>query len=318
MARAFDATAAAAAAFADDHELLAQSARNVFETLREQGRVVSPIVLLPALASKFGAIRGAADMVSGETRSQLLSIAARYAEYAGWMIQEAGDAPGALVLTERAANLARAAGDHTMAEYALLRRADIALYGHDARIVVAWAIRAESGVSPEVRLLAAQRAAQGWAVLGQRSRCLSALARAADETAAVEESTVDLGSSLGSRGGGRLMQIVRGWCYLDLGIPRKAVDALEIGMSLVPTDARRARALYGVRLALSHAVCGNVHHAYDAGMTALDEAAHVDSASVRHQLRLLAAAARGWPHDARLDQFRRRIDGELAAARRLS
>ncbi|WP_244282413.1 hypothetical protein [Micromonospora chersina] len=287
----------------------------MFDVLRQQGHAASPAALLPALAAQFGVLRAAAGSARGLARQQLLGVGAHYAEYAGWMVQEAGDGVGALALTDTAAALARAAGDDALAEYALLRRADIALYQRDGRLVVEWASRVVRGSpSPLVRGLAAQRMAQGWAVLGDASRCLSALELAIDAMAAADEVASGSGIVLGSGGGGRLMEIVRGWCYLDLGRPQDATIALEAGLSRMPAAARRARALYGVRLALSYAACGQLRRARDRGMIALDEARHVDSASVRQQLGLLAVMVRRWPGNVELNNFRMRIERELAVA----
>ena len=63
-------------------------------------------------------------------RSELLLLAARAAEYAGWMSQEAGRDADALRWTDRAVTLAGGPDPH-LASFALFRQAEIALYQHD-------------------------------------------------------------------------------------------------------------------------------------------------------------------------------------------
>jgi ATP/maltotriose-dependent transcriptional regulator MalT len=111
------------------------------------------------------------------------------------------------------------------------------------------------------------------------------------------------------------MDVVRGWCLLDLGQPDGAVEALRSGLGRAPRTARRARALYGVRLALAHAVAGDTRQARETGTTALANARHVDSASVRHQLRALATVVRRWSERDGIRDFRMLIDCNLTPSR---
>ncbi len=321
LVRSFQRASAGATVLTGDHESTAAGAYALFAVLRAQGHGTAPSALLPALAVQFGTLQAAAVRARGRSRAQLALLAAHYAEYAGWMIQECGDRAGALALTEVAARLSARAPDGSLASYLQLRRADIALYNGDGAAVVALAEQVERGpASLRVRAVAAQRAAQGWALLGHTSQCVSALARAADATEVADAETVPAsdGITLGSVGGGRLMDVVRGWCYLDLGRPEQAVEALRCGLARAPRTARRARALYGVRLALAHAAAGDSRQAREVGTVALAEARPVESASVRHQLRALATVVRRWPGGVAIRDFQMLIDRELKPSRILS
>ncbi|MEU3457703.1 helix-turn-helix transcriptional regulator [Micromonospora sp. NPDC006766] len=318
LVRSFERAASGATVLTDDHQNTLNEARSLFQVLRAQGHVSAPSALLPALAIQFGSLRAAAAQAGGADRDRLVLLAAHYAEYAGWMIQECGDDAGALAMTELAAALAKQAGDVSFVSYTLLRRADVALYNDDGAAVIALVEEALAGsASLRVQALAAQRAAQGWALLGRAPQCRSALAWAADATAAADAESVQTGMdiALGPGGGGQLMDVVRGWCYLDLGVPEQAVESLHTGLRRAPRSARRARALYGIRLALAHAATGDLWRSCEAGTVALDEASRVDSASVRHQLHMLATVVRRWPGVADIRDFRIRIDHELRPSR---
>ncbi|HVB42091.1 MAG TPA: hypothetical protein VNF47_05210 [Streptosporangiaceae bacterium] len=73
----------------------------------------------------FGAqtLRELASATPEPVRPAILTLAARYAEYTGWMAQEAGEDRAVLWRTENAVRLADAAGDRAMGTYALVRRA---------------------------------------------------------------------------------------------------------------------------------------------------------------------------------------------------
>lgn len=310
----FQQIAKSAMLFSDDHERTLAGARRLFGVLRAEGHVNAPASILPALAVQFGVLRAAARQAREPIRQRLVLLAAYYAEYAGWMIQECGDDAGATGITHTAAALARLAGEPGLAAYALIRQADIALYRGDGASVVALALRAAGEDSPAaVRALAVQRAAQGWALIGRPVECRDALARAEEQQAMIAVQPDDI--PLGSRGGGQLMDVVRGWCYLDLGLPDEAAEALRVGLDVAPPAAHRARALYGARLALSYAAGGDRRQARQAGTVALNEAFRVDSASVRHQLHSLATVIRRWPTDDDMCQFRIEIDNALIPSR---
>ena len=151
-----------------------------FRQDRELGRVASPRILLPTLAARTRAVRGLASASGRRRRSGLLLVGARYAEYTGWMTQEAGDLAAAEWWTSLAVRMAASAGETDMAAYAFVRRGLIALYRGDARQTIDLARRAQSGRLPErIRGLAAQREAQGHALAGSYRQCRDALDRAA-------------------------------------------------------------------------------------------------------------------------------------------
>ncbi|GLY50860.1 helix-turn-helix transcriptional regulator [Lentzea sp. NBRC 102530] len=266
--------------------------RTSFEQLRAIGMRASPHVVLEPLHALQKAVHGLARENSGPVGDRLLKLAARIAEYTGWMCQEAGDEPGALWWTRHASELSRAAGDPDIASYAFVREAGLALYRQDASAVINLAQQAQwiGRAGSRVLALAARREAQGHALAGDRS----AAERAFDLAAGRMESVVDgpypvLGSTAPDP-----LALARGWALSDLGRNAEAADLLDRQLALVPVTSRRTLARFRARRSLALALSGEVDESCRTLAAALDDAAHVDSATVRTDLRQLARTLGRW------------------------
>jgi len=227
--------------------------RSMFDRNRALAQIMSPAALLPMLIGQTHALRVVAGNTTAPARRSMSVLAGRYADFTGWLAQEAGDDAGALWWTDRAVEFAATGGDDEMAAHALVRRADVALYRQDARSTVALAQCAEmSSRSRRVRGLAAQRQAQGHALAGDYDRCRRALDRAArwlDRRD--DESDDDQQPVLGSSTIDDPVEMATGWCLFDLGRPKQASEKLRVQLDRLPSHARRTRARLGARYALS-------------------------------------------------------------------
>ncbi|MEU6995887.1 helix-turn-helix transcriptional regulator [Streptomyces sp. NPDC046465] len=256
------------------------------QQMRMLGQTSAPTALLVPLGTQVTTITSMASQSSGATRLELLVIAARFAEYAGWMAQEAGHVTGALDWTAQAVELAQAGGDTNLADYALVRRALIALYDNDARETVALVQRARrNGVPPRIRGLATQRAAQGHALAGDERACLSELDRARSLLA--HDDAVNDGPVLGPTHLADPVSMVTGWCLHDLGRHRQAAEILDRECLRIPPQAVRTRVRYGLRRALAHSASGEIEHACNAARELLTLADLAPSATMRADVRQL-------------------------------
>ncbi|WP_420167931.1 hypothetical protein [Streptomyces violaceoruber] len=111
---------------------LLTSFRTQFDQLRMLGQSASPAALLPLLATQTRTVTGLAAGATATTRFAAFLLASRFAEFTGWMAQEAGDSGAAFQWTGEAADLARAGGDPHLGSYGLVRRALVTLYDGDA------------------------------------------------------------------------------------------------------------------------------------------------------------------------------------------
>lgn len=227
---------------------------------RQLGQVAPPSALLPGLVAQT---RSVADLASGaraRAGRALFRSAARFAEFTGWMAQEAGDEAAALHWTGHAVDLAAAGGDDDLAAYALVRRALITYYRSAAGDTIALAQGARHGKLPaRIRGLAAQRVAQGHALAGDHTACMRDLdiARALLTADAAEPGARPLGTSHLTDP----VSMITGWCLVDLGRPREAARTLDRELALVPDSALRTHARYGTRRALAHALAGDIDQA---------------------------------------------------------
>jgi transcriptional regulator with XRE-family HTH domain len=273
--------------------------RASFDSCRRLGQQTSPIVVLGQvipLVHTLGML--AADSVE-PVRSALMRLASRVAEYAGWMNQEAGSQRGALWWTRRAVQLAEAGNDRHLADYALMREAELALYRQDAISTVDLAQRAQlgNGAGPRILGLAARCEAQGHAMAGDQDAFERALDRAATLLSMGDPNGTN-NPVLGSSTVTNEVSLSRGWALCDLGRPAESAELLDREVARIPLTARRARARFGARQALAHARNGEVEHACELTASVLYEANQVDSATVRIDLRDLAKTLARWRNHA--------------------
>lgn len=267
----------------------------LYQQLRTQGHRTTPLFVYPALTLHASLLHEVQDAAVGTVQMRLRSLLAHYYEYASWLVQELGRDGAARRLIATAERVGATSGADYLVPYAMIRRADLALYRGEARKVVDLAAGAANHPATNhwVRVVADQRQAQGLAMLCERRACEAALTRA-DRRTTNECPQEDLTAPLGSESTRSASELVRGWCLLDLGQPDQAADALRRGLAAAPAHVLRARALYGARLAIALAAAGQVEDACAqvAGIVRLSVG--VDSATARHQLRALHMVLNRW------------------------
>jgi transcriptional regulator with XRE-family HTH domain len=282
------------------------SFRVLFDELRSLGQRVSPGTLVPMLVTQTHSLRTLATQSRSAERDRALVLAARFAEYTGWMAQEAGDDARAAWWTEQAVNFSAGAGDTDMAAYALVRRGLIALYRHDSAQTVQLAAAAQSATrDPRIRGLAAQREAQGHAIAGDYDACFRALDRASGLLGVDPEPRH--GAILGTSSVADPIAAAVGWCLFDLGQPATAAQVLQRELARIPDQAKRARARYGARLALALAGSGEPEAACAAAGPVLDACENIDSATVRVDLRSLSRELNRWHCLPEVQETRQRL-----------
>ena len=144
---------------------------------------------------------------------------------------------------------------------------------------------------PRILGLAARCEAQGHALAGNASGYERALDRAAELLATRDESA---GSVLGSTSVPDELAVARGWALYDLGRLRESAEILDRCVVAIPPAAHRARARFGVRRALAHAQNGDIDEACAVTRDVIDDAAQVDSATIRLDLRELSRTLSRW------------------------
>jgi transcriptional regulator with XRE-family HTH domain len=272
-----------------------------FTQERSLGQLLSPALVLPALITETHLLIGLADRAQDGTGAGLWRMAAQFAEYVGWMVQETGDDRQALWWTAFAVRLAEKGGDLSLRPYAYFRQSDITLHADDPLGTIGLARQAQEHPEATVRVrgLAVQREAHGHAMLGDREACMRALDRSAellDEASRVATGT----PVLGVHAVPDPTAMARGWCLVDLGRPADAAAVLEDGLAGFEAGATRARARYGVRTALAQVIADEVERACEILEWLADDLRQIDSATVRHDVRLLNREFRRHPNQPRV------------------
>ncbi|GIH10876.1 hypothetical protein Rhe02_89430 [Rhizocola hellebori] len=269
--------------------------RAIYDNLRAMGQRMSAATMTPPLASHTRMLLKLASQSSSGIRESALALAARFAEYAGWMAQEDGDDAHAAWWTDWACEFAAAGEDHCLVSYGFVRKALIALYQGDAATTVELAQRAQTeSISDRVRGLAAQREAQGHALGGDYEQCRRALDRAARFLGRVD--TSDPQPVIGTTNVIDPVAMTLGWCLYDLGRPAEAAPVLRREIERIPPQAARARTRYGARLALALAGSGEVDEACAVAAPVLVSYGNLQSATIRADLRNLAGTLNRWHH----------------------
>lgn len=279
--------------------------RSSFDHYRELGTMTSAVHVLGPLIAHVHTLRSLAFDNSEPMRSELLLLAARSAEFAGWMSQEAGRDADALRWTERAVSLAGELEPH-LASFALFRKAEVALYQYDPvkTIELAQYAQQDQAAGPRILGLAARCEAQGHALAGDLRGYEEAVDRAANLLAIRENTDTPV---LGSASVPDEIALVRGWGLYDLGRPGAAAEVLDQQLAAIPLSAHRARARFGVRRALAHAQDGEIDQACVAAREVLADVAQVDSATIRLDLRELMRTLSRWHNHRPAGELRQEL-----------
>ncbi|WP_345646530.1 helix-turn-helix transcriptional regulator [Streptomyces tremellae] len=309
------ATPSATASPAADGALLDIS-RNLFAEFRRLGQSAPPGAVLPALAEQTRVLRLLARRSGARTRDGLIALSSRYAEFAGWMAQEAGDEQAALRLTDQAVELAAAAGDSDLASYARVRRALVSYYRGDAAETLALTATVRSpALPPRILGLAAVQEAEGHALAGDHGSSMRALDRA---RALLARAPADPAQPvLGASHVPDQVAMITGWCLLDLGRPREAAEVFDREMCRVAPTALRTRARYGTRQALAHALAGDIDRACALTHDVLSAVHTVGSATVALDVRRLSRTLARHPRHRAVKEVEPLLAFALSPAARL-
>jgi transcriptional regulator with XRE-family HTH domain/tetratricopeptide (TPR) repeat protein len=225
---------------------------------------------------------------TGELRRSLLDVAALYAEFYGWLHQEVGDLRGAVEWTERALQQALAAEDRELVAYVYIRMGQLAEGEGDSDRVIGLARAAlrENDLSAEVRAMALQQEARGYAVAGDVNACLTKF----DETAT---SMRDIDSywtdeyRLGYWYSERILGAQHAACLLELGRWREAITLYEENRASLAKLCQWEQGLHMAKLARAYASSGEPEHAATLALDALTLGRNTGSVFVMDELRRL-------------------------------
>lgn len=285
--------------------------RMMFDMLRGRGQVTAPGLLLPHLILHTRELTGLA--ATTRRPGQFWLLAARFAEYTGWMAQESGNEAHALYWTERAVEYANEAGDRHLGAYALVRRAELAMYRSQGPETVALAQQAQAlDCGRRIRGLAAQREAQGHALAGNASACLRALDRA-EQLLTGPDHDGPL-PALGTTNVADLNGMAKGFSLVDLGQSARASELLRTQLERTAPFADRMKARIGARYSLALVGAGDLEQGCVEAQRVLDWCADADSSTIRKDLRRLSRTLGRWQSNQHVREVLPGLTAALTAA----
>lgn len=227
-----------------------------------------------------------AENESGAMRQALIATAARYAEFAGWLHQDAGDLVCAVGWTEKALSLAHASGDASLVAYTLMRRSNQAVEQRKGTMALGLAeaaLGSPGASTPRVRALGLRQRAAGLALSHDTRGSLDAFAEARDCIA-----TDPAWNPLTGYCTLPYLDAEAAVCQLLLGRDQAAVELLTPAIASWPGGYTRDRAFYQAHLAVALIGIGLL----DDGLAHAREAAQtvraIHSARTIEQLRIAA------------------------------
>jgi tetratricopeptide (TPR) repeat protein len=273
---------------------------NPVETLRELRRalidadnLLGPGGVLPAVHAQIQVICQLRDASAGTDRQALLVMQAQYAEFAGWLHQDARDFPAAGFWLDRALDWSHAAADREMATYVMARKSQLAGDMRDPAnaIDLADAATSMAGKRSRLRAVAATYGAHGYALAGQHTACLRAI-DSAREIAGHPGGAAE--SPWATWLDGAYIDVQRGRCLSALGDHARAAAVFQRAIRDLPPSFRRDRGVYLAREALAHTGAREPEQAAAVGMQALAIAEATQSGRVIDELARVGTGLAPW------------------------
>lgn len=255
--------------------------RRIREVLVDSDNLLGPQPVIPTVVRHIGVIQRLRERHGGSDGQALLHMRARYAEFAGWLYQDAGDPATAQHWLDRALEWSHAVGDAEMATYVLARKSQLAGDTADGFSAVDLA-EAAWNLAPDRRLQALARtyAAHGHALAGSRDRCLRALDEATELISRANDGPARWAPWLDAA----YIDVQRARCLTIVGDPRQAAGLFQGAIRRLPPSYRRDRGVYLGREALAHAGNGEPEQAAAVGVRALAIAEETRSGRILAEL----------------------------------
>lgn len=251
---------------------------------------------LPQVLGILGAIEASTSDVPLSVLSELLSVGAQGAEFAGWLYRDAHKPDLARNWYNRATEWAQEAGNIQLQGYILLKKSQMAYDERDARRVLTFARAAQYGpwqLPSYVRVEVTQQEARGLAMTGESTnlveqKLLDARQLFTSAVAEAEEHT-----QLGSQYSEATLTLRDASCYVEAGKPQRAAALYRQALA-TDSISRRDRGYFMARLTSSLALSGEPDEAARTGLDAIELASATKSQRTRRELARSLAAMKPW------------------------
>ncbi|TKG60239.1 helix-turn-helix domain-containing protein [Prauserella endophytica] len=216
-------------------------------------------------------------------RGDLLHVTARFAEFTGWLHQDAGDLHTAMRWSNTALDLAQEAGDAHLTSYIRMRKSNIASDARKPDLTIAFAraaLQKPGALTPRLKAVALRQEAHGHALAGSYDECARALDHAFQHAADAPDDDADIARYCTPS----YVEMEAAHCWVELGQPAKALATLQQGLAEWHPDFRRDLGLCLARLAIAHAGTEQPDEALTVAQHSLAITTETRSARTKHQL----------------------------------
>lgn len=260
--------------------------RGQWHLLVQRDNLLGPRHTVPAVCEQITVLEDLLVPARGQDRVQVLNLAARYAESAAWLYEDAGEVEQAGRWTDRASMWAYEIGDDEMIAWTMFRGSQQAVgrrLAGDVLGLAASALRQSGHLPAPMRAAIVQQQAQGHALDGEERACHRLLDQA-HELASPASDDGDARSGHGSFCTPAYVEVQRARCWLELRKPQRAVATFENALPALPSVYRRDRGMALAGLASAYAGQGDPEQAATTAAEALDIARAAGSVRILNVL----------------------------------
>jgi tetratricopeptide (TPR) repeat protein len=270
--------------------------------------------VIPAVSAQISVIRQLLTGRRGADRQELMTLQAQYAEFAGWLHQDARDFGGAQFWLDRALEWSQMAADHEFATYVMVRKSQLAGDMSDAASAVdlANAAGALSRKRSRLKATAATYGAHGYALAGERAESLRAIDCAREIAGHLDQ---DPASKWASWLDTSYIEVQRGRCLEILGDHAEAASVFRQAICDLPPSFRRDQGVYLAREALAYAGARDPEQAASVGMQAVAIAQDTQSGRIVGELAHVGAGLTRWAALPAVADFQEALTSVLPAER---
>lgn len=276
--------------------------RNVLDQHIRADNLMGPHHLVDVVRAQAALLDEILPGAKNDVRADLLRLACRYNEFAGWLYQDAGDPANAMLYSDKAMDYALAIGEPTDTTYLLMRKSNIAsdLGSPDRALgLTTAALRTASKVSPRIRALVLGQQARAHALRGDTSECARSLDAAMREVTRPNADADDIAPYCTPA----YISMQAAICWADLNAPSRAIPIFEKALAAWPVFMRRDQGLCLTRLASAHATRGDKINACRVGHQAISTVRSATSARALRELRNLRERLAPWRRDEEVSEL---------------
>jgi tetratricopeptide (TPR) repeat protein len=237
------------AATAQVRSALAESLLATLQHYATTDNLAGPRSLLTIVPQQIAFIE---QLMLKDRSDALLYAASRYAEFAGWLNQDAGQLQVAMQWSNTALDFAQEAGEQHLLSYIRMRKSNIASDARKPALALAFAraaLQNPGALTPRLRAVALRQEAHAHALAGNHDSC----ARALDHAFQLVDEAPDDPNDLARYCTTSYIEMEAAHCWVELGKPAKAITTLQQGLAEWHADFRRDLGLCLARLAVAHA-----------------------------------------------------------------